>query len=171
MDSIKMSYGGFTFNANPSSVKTEYKKNTAPSVFPFRRAKTNIISKSPAVISGNGKFCGKNARAEAQMLLSVFKREGAAYLFSPVLAPVKAYFTALDFSVNSVSGSIDYSFEFTQEEASDSDLYDFGYTLAEENENLFDIAHRTNTNIEKIIDLNSFKTPFDIREGDRIWLK
>ena len=47
----------------------------------------------------------------------------------------------------------------------------FGYTLAAENENLFDIAARTGVGIEKIIDFNSFEEPFSVREGDRVWLK
>ena len=171
MKTVKMSYKGFVFKANPTEIKTEFSRKTASRIIPFKHSGTGVICQSPAVIKGRGKFCGEGERAQAQSLYSVFKKEGAAYLFSPVFVPVKAHFTNLEFSVNSEKECIEYAFTFTQEENLQKGSFDFGYTLAAEGENLFDVAGRTHTPIEKIIDLNRFKNPFSVREGDRIWLK
>ena len=171
MNSVKMSYGGFTFNANPSSIKTELSKEIVSAVIPFKKSKTGVISKKPATVSGSGSFCGSGAREQAQRLLAVYKKEGADYLFTPVSEPVKAFFTSLVFSVNADKERIDYTFTFTQEESAEKGVCDFGYTVAEKGENLFDISFRTETPLERIVDLNGFKNPFCVREGDRVWLK
>ena len=171
MKSIKMSYRGFGFEVNPKSVKAEYSRAESTALLTKRRAISHELCEMPLVVSGTGRFYGENAREKMQELLSVYKKGGAAYLFSPVFPPVKAHFLSLSFTVSADSELIDYSFRFKESENKKLGAFDFGYTLAGENENLFDIAARTGVAIEKIIDLNSFEEPFSVREGDRVWLK
>lgn len=171
MDSIKMSYRGFCFNANPKTVKAVMKKETEVTLFPFKHGRCREGAQAPITVEGSGSFFGENARAQAQALLSVFKRRGAAYLFSPVLFPIKAVFTSLEFSLDAPKNRIDYRFSFVQESSEKSGSFDFGYTLAEKGENLFDISSRTGVSIESIIDLNGFETPFSVKEGNRVWLR
>lgn len=171
MKSIKMSYKGFCFDANPETVKCEMSKKVSVVRIPFARGEVKETGEMPVTVSGRGKFCGKDAREKAQGLLAVFKRSGSAFLFLPVLSPVKAFFTELVFSVNAAEECIEYSFAFTEDKNAKKGLFDFGYTVAQSGENLFEIANRTDTRIESIIGLNDFEDPFSVREGDRVWLK
>ncbi len=171
MKSIKMSYRGFCFEVNPKTVKVEFKRAQSTAVIPRHRARTEEICELPAVISGTGRLYGSDARAKMQGFLSAYKKGGAAYLFSPVFPPVKAYFTSLTFSVNAEEDCIEYAFSFKEAESKKRGSFDFGYTLAEDGENLFDIAYRTGVSIEKIIALNGFEDPFSVTEGEKVWLK
>ena len=150
MKSIKMSYRGLCFEVNPKTVKVEFKRAQSTAVIPRHRARAEEICELPAVISGTGRLYGSDARAKMQSFLSVYKKGGAAYLFSPVFPPVKAYFTSLTFSVSAEEDCIEYAFSF---------------------KDLFDIANRTGVSIEKIIALNSFEDPFSVTEGEKVWLK
>ncbi|MCR5206858.1 MAG: DNA circularization N-terminal domain-containing protein [Eubacterium sp.] len=171
MKSIKMSYRGVCFEVNPSTLKTEYSKRTAVTEAPGSNAGCKEVCELPVKVSGKGILAGENASARAQQLLAAFKKKGSAYLFLPVVSPFKALFTSLELNVCSERNCIGYSFEFVQDISSKSGEYDFGYTLAQDGENLFDIAYRTNTAIETVIALNDFEEPFSVKEGDKVWLK
>lgn len=171
MKSIKMTYRGFCFNVNPDSVKAEFSRAHSTALIFGKRAKPKEICELPSKISGSGKFVGENAREFMQSFYSVYKKGGAAYLFSPVFPPVKAFFTRLDFSIGAGGECINYTFEFIESQNEKKGAFDFGYTLAEEGENLFDISNRTGISVEKIFNLNGFETPFSVEEGDRVWLK
>lgn len=171
MKSVKMTYKGFEFDINPSSVKLELSKANSSFVIPFKRNKSREISELPMTLIGKGRLSGADAREKSQELISVFKKSGSAYVFSPVLTPIKAYFTSLEFGVSAGDDSIEYSFKFTEDTGSKKAMYDFGYTLAERGENLFDIANRTDTSVERLFELNRFENPFTVEEGNKVWLK
>ena len=48
---------------------------------------------------------------------------------------------------------------------------DFKYTFAKAGENAFEIANRCDISVNDIMLFNDFKTPFDIKTGDRVVLR
>lgn len=170
MQYITMNYKGFEFKANPTSLKVCYTKSIARRKIPFSASVSQEMSNSEAVIKGNGSFLGKDAMKKAYEMLRVFNRKGSDYLFCSSAIPIKAFFSDLDISYSSTEEKVDYSFTFIQDEDSKASDYDFGYTIAQENENAFDIANRTGIEIEKIVEANDLEDLFAIKQGDKIWL-
>lgn len=170
MKYIKMGFKGFVFNVNPSSIKIDYSKRISTKPVLFSTGKTQEISFEPTKIKGEGKFTGKNARQYAHSLEQVFKRSGSSFLFVPDGTPIKAFFTGLNISYNSEEGSVSYSFEFVEDYQGELDSFDFGFTYALEGENLYDIANRTNVDVNEIFSHNDFKDLFSVEGGDKVWL-
>lgn len=170
MQLIKMSYNGFTFTANPTSLKVNLSKNVATKTIPFGFGKSTEVCFEPAVVTGNGCFIGANARERAHELMRIFTAKGSSYLFAPSISPMRAFFTKLDISYNAGQDKIDYSFEFTQESDEKNNLFDFGYTYAKAGENLYDVANRTGFDVKELFERNDYGDLFSVCEGDKIWL-
>lgn len=45
------------------------------------------------------------------------------------------------------------------------------FRFAKDGENCFDIAYANSVKLEDIIELNGFKTPFDVQEGQRVRIR
>lgn len=170
MKLIKMSYKGFIFDANPESIEINLSKNISTKQFPFSISKSQEINIQPTIISGKGKFVGENARERAYLLEKVFKSNCSSYLFVPNASPIKAFFKALNMSYNSKENAVYYSFEFVEDVSGKKTDYNFGYTFAKENENLYDVANRTGVEIDKLFEINDYKDLFSLKAGDRVWL-
>lgn len=170
MKLIKMSYKGFVFSANPSSIKIQLSKYVSKRNIPFFTSKTQEICFQPAKITGKGVFAGADAGKFADRLMRIFKSEGSAYLFLPDSEPVLAYFDALDISYDAEKNYVSYSFSFIEDSKGKKHSFDFGYTFALEGENLYDVANRTDVSIEKLAQCNDFKDLFSLSKGDRVRL-
>ncbi|MBR3148970.1 MAG: hypothetical protein IKF64_02280 [Eubacterium sp.] len=171
MTLIKMSYKGFVFNVNPSSIKSDFSKKIETKVIPFGFGKSTEVCRLPVVISGSGKFCGADAGEKAHELMRIFEKGGASYLFAPHIAPMKAFFTDLSMSVNAEEDCVDYTFSFTEECTEKKSRYSFGYTYARRGENLYDIANRCSVKSEKLFEANDYMDMFSVQEGDKVWLR
>ena len=79
-------------------------------------------------------------------------------------------FTSLEINYSASNNRVEYSFEFTQDGFEKKEVYDFGYTVALEGENLFDVSSRTGVEIQRLVSLNDFGDLFAVKEGDRVWL-
>ncbi len=170
MKCIKMSYKGFEFPVNVKSINASFSKNISTLPIPKRSARAQEICFNPTVISGSGYFAGENANERAHMLMTAFQSRGAAYLFSPLFSPMKVFFSDLKLSADSAENRIEYSFTFVEEVNSKRRRYDFGYTFALPDENLYDIANRCGVKIEEIVGANECRDLFSVNEGDKIWL-
>lgn len=170
MKLIKMSYKGFVFSANPSSIKIQLSKYVSKRNIPFFTSKTQEICFQPARITGKGIFVGNDAGELADKLMRVFKSEGSGYLFLPNSEPVPAYFDALDISYDAEKNCVSYTFSFIEDCKGKKHNFDFGYTFALAGENLYDVANRTDVSIEKLVACNDFKDLFSLTEGDRVRL-
>ncbi len=170
MQYIKMNYKGFQFGANPASLKASYSKPIIKKRLPFSSSVSQEVGDTQAVINGKGSFIGEGAMQKAYEMLRIFNKKGSDYLFCSSAIPIKAYFSDLDISYSSGENKVDYAFTFIQDACEKSDSFDFGYTIAEENENAFDIANRTGISIDKIVESNDFEDLFEIKEGEKIWL-
>lgn len=170
MKCITMSYKGFEFPVNVKSINASFSKKISSVPVPKKSARTQEICMNPTVISGSGCFFGESANEKAHMLITAFQGKGAAYLFSPVFSPIKAYFSDLKMTADSEKNCIEYTFTFTEEINLKKRRYDFGYTFALPNENLFDIANRCSVSFEDIVKANNFKDMFSVSQGDKVWL-
>lgn len=170
MKQIKMSYKGFDFEVNPSSIEVSLSKNISTKQLPFCSSKTQEISFAPTVISGKGRFCCDNAGEQAFKLERIFKSNGSAYLFAPGISPMKAFFKSLSISSDSRDGSICYSFEFIEDNQGKKSEHKFDYIYADNGDNLFTISNKTGVAVEKLFELNNYKDLFSVRNGDKVWL-
>lgn len=170
MAMTKMRYKDFVFDVNPSDIKLSLRKNLAKTDVMYSQQKCDEVGENAAVISGKGCFIGSGAIKQAYELVRIYNKKGADFLFTPYSSPMLAVFNKLNISYSSDSKKVEYSFEFTEQSKRKSQSFEFGYTYAEEGENLFDIADRTQIDIERIVELNDFCGVFSVKEGDKVWL-
>ena len=168
---MKMRYKDFEFPSNPAVIKTELSNNVREDPLFGRDSAVYNVSRNAAVISGEGSLWDTDRITVATELKQLHKRGGAGWLFLPDGSCYNAFFTLLTISEDAKKGCITYAFSFTENCDHTETEYDFGYTYAKENENMFDIAFRCNTQIEKLMGLNDFETPFSVNAGDRVVLK
>lgn len=170
MKLIKMSYKGFVFDVNPSSIRAEFSKNMAKKNILFKSGKAQEVCFEPAKISGSGRFAGDHARQYAHSLMRIFRSKGSAYLFAPDFEPMKAFFSDLSISYNAGENCVSYTFSFIEDSENKQFSFDFGYTYALEGENLYDISNRTDVAVEKLFEYNVYPDLFSVNEGDKVWL-
>lgn len=170
MKTIKMSYKGLVFSANPSSIKVQLSKSISKKSIPFSTSNAQEVCFKPSKISGEGMFTGADAREFAHKLMHVFKSEGSAYLLLPNAEPITVFFESLDISYDSSKNCVSYSFSFVEDCKSKKYSFDFGYTYALEGENLYDISNRTDVSVEKLFEYNTYKNLFSVSAGDKVRL-
>lgn len=167
---IKMEYRGLSFPINPASIKTKFSKNISSKIIPFSVCRVQEINDYPTVITADGKFVGSRATQFAYELMHIYKQKGSSYLLLPDSVPVKAYFKNLDLSYDAKNNCVSYSVEFVEDENNKKGKFNFGYTYALKNENVYDVANRTDVDIEKLVEHNNFPDLFSLKEGDKVWL-
>lgn len=170
MNTIKLSYKGFTFDANPSSIKIGLSKTISTKKIPFSTAKTQEICFDATRINGSGVFTGSDSREFAHRLMHIFKSEGSAHLFLPGADVISVFFDSLDISYDADKNCVGYSFSFVEDCKGKKYNFDFGFTYANHGENLYDISNRTNVSVEKLFEYNSFKDLFSVNAGDKVRL-
>ena len=171
MQLLNMKYKDFVFPSNPSRLEVINSKNIAQKPLVNGDFNTDELSKEACVIKAQGAFYGADAYSKAQSLARLFEENGAGWLFLPSSRCLRAYFKTLSLSESADKSSISYEISFVEKSSGRSESFPFGYTFAQQNENAFDIAARCGISIEDLMDCNNIQTPFDIEEGDRIWLK
>lgn len=168
---IKMSYKGISFDVNPSSIRIDYSKKIATKTSLFSTSNAQEVSIEPTRITGSGRLVGSNARELAASLSRLFRSQGSGYLFVPDGVPVKAFFKSLNISYDSKESSVSYTFEFVEDYNGKKVEHGFGYTFAKSGESLYDIAYRTETDLDKLFSNNDFCDMFSVKEGDKVWLQ
>lgn len=165
-----MKYKGFVFDINPKGFKLSAQKNIAKTNLPSSGFVNQELNNKGLVVTGNGSFIGKDAMEKAHLLLRLFNKKGSDFLFLPTGDVVKAYFSDMSITYSASLEKVDYTFEFVEDGPSKNALHSFGYTLAKENENLFDVSNRTGVEIDKLASINHVQSIFAVSEGDKIWL-
>lgn len=168
---IKMKFGDFEFPCNPRSVKTEVSKNLKQQVLIENEGAVFHISHNAAVIKCEGSFWGEGREKFADSLKILCRRAEHGWLFLPDGSCYDAYLASVSFDEDARRDCISYSAVFIENESGKKSGYDFGFTYAENGENMFDIAHRCGKSIESLMALNDFATPFSVSQGDRVVLK
>lgn len=167
----KMRFKGFSFDVNPNFIEISHKRIISEKTLINGISRVNSGALCPAEITGKGCFYGDAAPEKLAVLEALHKKGGAGWLYLPQGSAYKVYFKELTFSFNADKNRYDYSFVFIECTNSKKSAFDFSYTLADDGENLFQIAGRCNVPVERLMALNDFATPFSVNSGDRVVLK
>lgn len=168
---MKMEFNGFVFPANPAELEIALSTNFSSSPVFGKGSNVQNVSVNPAVIKGKGEFYGERAEQSCHYLQHMLRLKTSGILLLPCSGSFHAFLTEFTFVKNADKGGISYTFTFTESSNSRAEKRCFCYTTAEENENAFMIADRCGVSVNEIMKHNSFKTPFDICEGDRVMLR
>ena len=168
---MKMKFKDFEFPSNPAVIKTKLSANVREAPLFDSDSAVYNVSRNAAVISGQGSLWGEERFNASSLLKRLQQSSGAGWLFLPDGSCYNAFFTALTLEEDAKKGCVSYSFSFTENCFHTKEEHDFGFTLAREGENMFDIAHRCGVPIETLMRLNDIKTPFDLAQGDKVVLK
>ena len=167
----KMKFKGFSFDVNPASVEVYHKRNISEKALLSGRSRVRDEAVCPTEIHGKGCFYGENAYESLSALETLHSKGGEGWLYLPQGSVYKVYFKELSFCFNADKNRYDYSFVFIECMNGKKPLYNFSFTIALNDENLFQIADRCNTPVEQLMALNDYKTPFAVSAGDRVVLK
>lgn len=171
MADIKMKFKDFEFPSNPAVIKTQLSANVREAPLFDSDSAVYNVSRNAAVISGEGSLWGEERFTASALLKRLQKSSEAGWLFLPDGSCYNAFFTSLTIEEDAKKGCVFYAFSFTENCSHTKEKYDFGFTLAKAGENMFDIAHRCGVPIEALMRLNDIRTPFDVKEGDKVVLE
>lgn len=168
---MRLKYKSFEFPSNPANIEILSSTNCSSSPVFAGSSVVENISVNPIVVKGSGEFYGGKCEEYCTVLGNLLECTESGWLFTPLSAPMKAYFTEFEFSKNTEKNAVEYSFKFTEDCNARKAYIELPYIIAEENENAFEIANRYNVSVNEIMRLNDFKSPFDISAGDRVVLR
>lgn len=171
MHLMKMKYKNFEFPLNPYVIKVNHSRNIAENPILDSDSAAYNISKNASVISGEGCFFGEKAFYFASELERLSKSDSSGWLFTPNGNCFNAYFKELTIKSDAKRNEVFYSFTFIENCNHNKVKREIDFVYAKKDENLFDIAHRCKVPIEKLLELNNRKNPFDISTGDKVVLK
>lgn len=167
---MKMKFKDFTFPSNPKEIKINISSNIQSKGVYGGSSTTENVSVNPIIISGKGEFFDDYAEELCLYLQHMLRDKTAGELMLPSSAGLNAFLTEFTYSKNCRKGSTEYYFVFTESCNKTNNKRKTNYTIAEKNENAFEIAGRCNISVSDIMSLNDFQTPFSINEGDRVVL-
>ena len=168
---MKMKFRDFEFPSNPSSLEIISSTNVHSEPVFNMNSRVQNVSVNPVIVKGSGEFYGDDAEDNCNLLQHILRLKLSGVLLLPTSVSYNAFLTAFTFSRQADRNAISYSFVFTENCNSKSESRDFFYTVALKNENAFIIANRCGVSVSDIMKNNDLKTPFDIKEGDRVVLK
>ena len=166
-----MRYKGYEFPQAPSKIEIFSDTNVKKSPVFCGNSVVENVSVNPVIVKCSGQFFGKEGRECCDMMQYMLRQLSAGWLFAPELSPVKAFLSAFSYSKGADKDSISYRLEFTECCDSFSGTAEINYTICRAGENVFDIANRCSVKADDIMKLNSFVSPFDINEGDKVMIR
>ena len=168
---IKMKFKDFEFPSNPFFVKTEMAQRIKESPVLSGEACVFSIADRATVIKADGCFWGEEAEEASLKLKILMKSRKAGWLFLPDGSCFNVYLSSIDIKEDAKKNSVSYSISFIERSSSKQEEYNFGFTYAKENVNMFDIAFRCDKSIENLMKLNDFSNPFSVKKGDKVVLQ
>lgn len=165
---MKMRFKDFIFPSNPSVFEVASSANMAVRSVYDGNSDVQSVSLNPIKVNGSGEFFGDKAEESCQYLMHMLRTKENGALLLPSGSGFNAYLNKFMFCKNAQKNSISYTFEFTEACSSKSEVRNFRFTICKSGENAFDIANRCNVSVDDIMKYNDFKTPFDIREGEKV---
>lgn len=168
---IKMKYKDFEFPSNPAVVKTELSENINEKPVLWGAGVVFNMSHNAAKICCEGSFWGSERSISAQRLKILRSRGTPGWLFLPDGSCYYAFLSLLELRDDAKKNCISYSVSFIEAQGVKNGEYNFGFTYAQENENMFDISFRCSVPIEKLMQINHFENPFCVKNGDRVVLE
>lgn len=168
---MKMRFNDFVFPANPAELEISLSTNFSSLPVFGKGSNVQNVSVNPAVIKGRGEFYGERAEESCHYLQHMLRIKKSGILLLPCTSSFNAFLMEFNFAKNAEKGGISYTFTFVESINSKAEQRRFCCTIADAGENAFVIANRCDVSVDEIMKKNCFKTPFDIKEGDRVVLR
>lgn len=169
MNLVPMRYMGYTWHHNPKFLQIESEKRVVRLSFPFADDLVQLQNEKPQRISGVGELYGSDCIEQYKRLYQLYKKGEKGILCLPTLAPLYACFESLSLEADDKKGVVTYKFSFSVVRCVADSLKVSKSVLAMENDTLWDIACRTNTDIDTLIQLNTHIMFInDIKAGTRV---
>lgn len=168
---IKMKFKDFEFPNNPLFIKTEMAQKISESLILSGESTVCSTAEKATVIQADGCFWGDDGADASLKLKMLMKSRKPGWLFLPDGSCFNAFLSSLDIKEDAKKSCISYSVSFIEKCPNKKGGYDFGFTYAQENENMFDIAFRCDKSIEMLMKLNDFSNPFSVKKGDKVVLQ
>lgn len=168
---IRLKYKDFEFEQNPAEISVEKSKDISERSLPSAGSAVEEIAQKAAGITVNGRFYGAGSAETAAKLSALYDDGGAGPLILPDGRFFSAYFTSIYLKQNAAENSVEYKLCFTEESGGGCYKMQRRFVFAKSGENCFDIAYANSVKLEDIIELNGFKTPFDLQEGQRVRIR
>lgn len=168
---IRLKYKDFEFLQNPAEISVEKSKDISERSLLSAGSAVEEIAEKAAKITICGRFYGAQSAEAAAKLTALHDDTGAGPLVLPDGEFFSAYFSSLLIKQNAAENSVEYELGFTEEKSGRNYKKRRRYVFAESGENCFDIAAANSVKLEKIMELNGFKTPFDLQEGQRVRIR
>lgn len=167
----KMHFKNFCFEINPAFIEIMHNRNIdcQPLLNGISSVKNGSVL--PVEIQGRGYFFGERASEHASVLEMLHKKEEPGWLYLPSGQAYYAFLKKLSISFDALKNRYNYSFLFIENVNGKRPVRLFDFTVAGENENMFEIAKRCRISVERLMELNNYKNPFEVKAGDRVVLK
>ena len=166
-----MKYKGYTWKYNPKQINITSQRNIREVLLPKADSKVSDLGGMKRVVKGIGEFFGSSCMDEFEELRMILLEGGSGYLAIPKMEPFPAVFKSLELIEKAEPDIIEYSFEFW--ETGEKGILPYGYSpkyhIVKQGETLWDIAYEYRTNVEKLLDMNTYiKRPDSVVEGDKV---
>ena len=168
-----MSFRGFVWPHNPSSLTVEYAREIKTLKQPYEGSILQDYGSQKRIVSGKGEFTGKNSMTEFNRLSSVFSQKGGGTLTLPGSAPFAALFESLKMIGEAQPELVKYSFVFIENEGIPVPLHvgDEKIYLCSGGESLWGIAGEDKTTVDVLMPLNpQIQWPNYLEAGTRVVL-
>lgn len=169
MKSVRLKYKGYTFPKNPKSIVISASKHLSENKINGYRTQTTEICKNPCIITVEGGIT-QNITEETEKLKKLQSEKDSGYLQIPYADTYDAFFEKIEFKISAKNEKIIYKATFKENQKERLDTVKITKTTVLKGENLFDISARTGISVEKLIEINNLKSPFDIEENREVTL-
>ena len=149
MNLMTMSFKGFTWRVNPTSLNVECARNLKETALPFAGSWAADLGPKKRRVSGEGYFTGADAMKQWRRLEEVFAQGGPGSLLLPGMEPFFAVMDSLKLLGVEGSGLVKYGFGFTECRAGEGGPGREALRAAA-GESLWDYAGRFGWNMEEL---------------------
>lgn len=115
MTTERFRYRGAELRYNPKSIQLKRERKLVRLISPLSGAIVQDMGFLPAVVSGEGEFCGSTADGDYQNLRGLFEAGGSGLLQLPGQPPFQAYFASLGMARRAGPDVLRYQFTFTED--------------------------------------------------------
>lgn len=169
-----MSYKDYVWPYNPETIKIEHAKNIGTFKIPYSGNVLQNLGEKGRTVTGSGHFTGSGSTDEFKKLAAVFSLLGSGQLSLPGVSPFTAVFSSLTMKGAAKPNCIGYEFIFLEDFSSadkNASGADSASYVCKGGENLWDIAAKYETSVDKLVELNQeIEWPCSLEKGGNVIL-
>ena len=167
---IPMQFKQDVWPVNPREITLRYERTVKELLLPMKGSRVQDLGRKRRVVTGKGTFSGERAMEDFRKLASVFQEEGSGVLWVPGFPSFSAVFSQLKLLSYGREGEVPYECTFLEEEdlpaPKTPDFY-----LCKGGESLWEVAAKTGTVLEELVELNRLRQIQQLSAGERIFLR